>query len=78
MLMPVQAAEAEVVQEERTVPGEDPGIYACDYKKLARIQLLTAAGRLAMLSGDDSAAEVVCHIVFFMPFTPVSFICEGT
>ena len=53
-----QAAEAEVVQEERTVPGEDPGIYACDYKKLARIQLLTAAGRLALLAGNHSAAEV--------------------
>ena len=56
--VPVQAAEAEVVQEARTVPGEDPGIYACDYKKLARIQAATAAGRLALLNGDFSGAEV--------------------
>jgi hypothetical protein len=47
-----------VVQEERTVPGEDPGIYACDYKKLAQIQVKTAEARIALMQGDLAAAEV--------------------
>ena len=47
-----------VQQEDRTWPGEDPGIYACDYKKLARIQLATARGRLALLRGEHASAEV--------------------
>ncbi|MFX6872956.1 hypothetical protein ABTH36_19700, partial [Acinetobacter baumannii] len=45
----VQEAEAAVVQEERTVPGEDPGIYACDYKKLAQILVKTAEARIALM-----------------------------
>ena len=46
------------MQEEATVPGEFPGIYACDYKKLAQIMVKTAEARLALIQGDTSSAEV--------------------
>lgn len=46
------------MQEEATVPGEFPGIYACDYKKLAQIMVKTAEARLALMQGDTSGAEV--------------------
>ncbi len=49
-----------MVQEEGTVPGEWPGIYACDYKKLARILVKTAEARLALMQGDTAGAEVRC------------------
>ena len=55
----MQAAEAKVKQEERTVPGEDPGIYACDYKKLAQIHSKVAQGRVALLQGDFAGAQVI-------------------
>lgn len=54
----LQEAEGQVVQEESTVPGEFPGIYACDYKKLAQIMVATAEARLALMQGDASGAEV--------------------
>ena len=44
-------------QEEDTVPGEAPGIYACDYKKLACIHLAVAQGRVALLQGNFTGAE---------------------
>ncbi len=47
-----------MVQEEATVPGEYPGIYACDYKKLAQIMVATAEARLALMQGDAGGAEV--------------------
>lgn len=46
------------MQEEATVPGDFPGIYACDYKKLAQIMVKTAEARLALMQGDTSGAEV--------------------
>jgi len=54
----VQDVEKAVVQEETTVPGEAPGIYACDYKKLAQIMVKTAEARLALMQGDAAGAEV--------------------
>ena len=54
----MQEAEAAVKQEEDTVPGEAPGIYACDYKKLAQIHLGVAQGRVALLQGNFTGAEV--------------------
>ena len=54
----MQAAEAAVKQEESTVPGEAPGIYACDYKKLAQIHLAMARGRVELLQGNFTGAEV--------------------
>ena len=53
-----QEAEGKVKQEETTVPGEAPGIYACDYKKLAQIHLAVAQGRVALLQGNLTGAEV--------------------
>ncbi len=53
-----QAAEAVVEEEERTVPGEAPGIYACDYKKLAQIHCKVAEGRVELLQGNLAEAEV--------------------
>ena len=44
-----------MVQEELTFPGEDPGIFACDYKKLARI----AAAMGPRPSGADE--QGLCH-----------------
>ncbi|EIE23263.1 hypothetical protein COCSUDRAFT_47568 [Coccomyxa subellipsoidea C-169] len=55
--MHLREAEGTVVQEEGTVPGEWPGIYACDYKKLARILVKTAEARLALMQGDTAGAE---------------------
>ncbi|BDA50251.1 hypothetical protein COCOBI_15-3800 [Coccomyxa sp. Obi] len=53
----LREAEVQVVQEEATVPGEYPGIYACDYKKLAQIMVATADARLALMQGDADSAE---------------------
>ena len=47
-----------MVQEELTFPGEDPGIFACDYKKLARIMVAMGRGRLALARKDYPTAEV--------------------
>jgi hypothetical protein len=41
-----------VVEEEPTVPGGAPGVYGCDYKRLARIKVLHADARLQLLKGD--------------------------
>ena len=57
----LQAAEAAVEQEALTFPGEDPGIFACDYKKLARIALAMGRGRLALMAKDYAVAEVGSH-----------------
>lgn len=40
------------------MPGEAPGIYACDHKKLAQIMVKTAEARLALMQGDAAGAEV--------------------
>ena len=53
-----QAAEAVIEEEEGTVPGEAPGIYACDYKKLAQIHSKVAEGRVELLQGNMAEAEV--------------------
>lgn len=45
-------AEAKVDEEAITVPGAAPGIYACDYKTLARILLAAAKSRLLLLQGN--------------------------
>ena len=53
-----QALEAVIEEEERTVPGEAPGIYACDYKKLAQIHCRVAEGRVELLQGNLAHAQV--------------------
>ena len=53
----VQASAAKVPQEEATHPGEFPGIYACDVRKLLDIYELTARARLAALDGDLGKAQ---------------------
>ena len=53
-----QAAAAGVPQEETTVPGEWPGIYACDRRKLLSVYNGTLRAALAMLHGDVATAEV--------------------
>lgn len=40
------------------MPGEDPGIYACDYPKLAQIHSRVAKARVALLQGDLASAQV--------------------
>lgn len=55
---PVQAAAAGVPEEAGTQPGEWPGIYACDHRKLLAIYAGTLRARLAALKGDLNAAEV--------------------
>ncbi len=40
------------------MPGEAPGIYACDYKKLAQIHSKVAEGRVELLKGNPAEAEV--------------------
>lgn len=54
----MQAAAAEVPEEEATFPGEAPGTYACDSQKLLRIYVLTAQARLALLDGQLDQAQV--------------------
>jgi len=54
----LQAAETRIREEERTVPGEAPGIYACDYKKLAQIHIKVAEARIELLQGNMAGAEV--------------------
>lgn len=53
-----QAAAARVAEEEATVPGAPPGIYACAYRPLAAILALLAEARLASASGNHTGAEV--------------------
>ena len=53
-----QAAAAGVPQEETTVPGEWPGIYACDRRKLLAVYNSTLRAAGAMLHGDVATAEV--------------------
>lgn len=45
-------------QEEATLPGEWPGIYACDRRKLLTIYNATLRAALSSLKGDAAAAEV--------------------
>lgn len=40
------------------MPGEAPGIYACDYKKLAQIHIKVAEARIELLQGNMAGAEV--------------------
>jgi hypothetical protein len=47
-----------VPQEEATLPGEWPGIYACDRRKLLAVYNATLRAALATLHGDVAAAEV--------------------
>ena len=44
--------------EPLTVPGDSPGIFACDYKKLTQIMEGLAAGRLHVVQGKLQAAVV--------------------
>lgn len=44
------------------MPGEAPGIYACDYKKLAQIHCKVAEGRVELLRGHLAEAEVRHHL----------------
>jgi hypothetical protein len=53
-----QAAAGGVPQEEATVPGEWPGIYACDRRKLLSVYNSTLRAALATLHGDVATAEV--------------------
>ena len=53
-----QAAASRVAQDEVTVPGAPPGIYACAYRELAAILALLAEGRLALADSDHTAAQV--------------------
>ena len=53
-----QAAAARVDQDELTVPGAPPGIYACAYRELAAILALLAEGGLALAHGDHAGAQV--------------------
>lgn len=48
----MQEAEGQVPKEEPTVPGEPPGVYGCDYQTLARIAVLHAEARIALLNRD--------------------------
>ena len=52
-----QEAAGEVPQEEATVPGEPPGIYGCDYQTLARISVLHAEARMALLHREPQASD---------------------
>eukprot|EP00884_Botryococcus_braunii_P021274 jgi/Botrbrau1/7830/Bobra.9_2s0011.1 len=52
----LKIAEEKVPEEATTVPGDPPGIYACDYKTLARIMKSVAASRLALLHGRKQEA----------------------
>ena len=46
-----------IPQEEATVPGESPGIYGCDYQTLARISVLHADARMALLRREPKASN---------------------
>ena len=59
-----QAAAARVDQDELTVPGAPPGIYACAYRELAAILALLAEGRLALARGDHAGAQVATPSIF--------------
>jgi hypothetical protein len=59
-----------VPQEEATVPGEWPGIYACDRRKLLSVYNSTLRAALATLHRDVATAEVgawcrfrACYVV---------------
>lgn len=54
----LQAAEANVDEEDITVPGAAPGIYACDYKTLARILLAVAKSRVHLLKGNKEVRSL--------------------
>lgn len=72
----VQAAEGNVLEEEITVPGEPPGVYGCDYRRLARIAVLHAGARLNLLQGDSAVSQLMhlpasrsmhllcCHVIW--------------
>ena len=47
----MQREEEGIVEVQPTVPGRAPGLYGCDYKTLARIAVLHAEARLALLKG---------------------------
>ncbi|KAK9835405.1 hypothetical protein WJX81_007635 [Elliptochloris bilobata] len=53
----LRAAAARVEEDEVTVPGAPPGIYACAYRELAVILALIVEGRLALAGGDFAVAE---------------------
>ena len=52
-----------MLEEEITVPGEPPGVYGCDYRRLAGIAVLHAGARLDLLRGDSAVS-------FAIPFPP--------
>ena len=39
------------------MPGEPPGIYGCDYQTLARISVLHAEARMALLHREPKASD---------------------
>lgn len=51
-------------QEETTVPGEWPGIYACDRRKLLSVYNSTLRAAVSTLHGDVVAAEVGAWCTF--------------
>ncbi len=67
--------------EPDTVPGDSPGIYACDYKNLARIKLAMARARVAVAKGQAEVCVVLyvwgmggCCEAFSKMILPV-FLC---
>lgn len=68
----VQAAEGNVLEEEITVPGEPPGVYGCDYRRLTRIAVLHAGARLDFLQGDSA----VSHLCLSMAFLSMHLLCS--
>ena len=54
----VQAQAEAMPPEPLTVPGDPPGIFACDYLKLTQILAGLAAGRVHVLQGNLQAAAV--------------------
>ena len=52
-----QEAAVKIPQEEATVPGESPGIYGCDYQTLARISVLHAEARMALLHREPQVSN---------------------
>lgn len=67
----MQEAEGQVPKEEPTVPGEPPGVYGCDYQTLARIAVLHAEARIALLNRDPKVGATqpsLHHRHMIIPF----------
>lgn len=66
MLYLLQAAAAEVPEEQATLPGEWPGIYACDRRKLLAIYGGTLRAAQSALKGDLTATEVISLVCVYV------------